>query len=278
MSIIRSIIAFLGKQEKHHPVADTTTNLGGNPYQEIQQLLNENKTKEALDLFAQSNRIEADLMQARYVSLLKSAEDGKLNGEEFQINLNRIHFSLLELASQPKGRHKPAINLEPQVREWITQGKTETAIDAMIEAGYAEVAALKSRLISSMALFEEGKISYEALSQVQVAVNLSLLNLFKDGKSENTDHVIEPPAPINEVPMPGDIKEKARQLILLQYQTEEALELCEKYGTSFRLLKKRYQEAKQQWNLGLIDQNTWTMIQQRTDESLLYLLDQQPLA
>ena len=67
-------------------------------HEQIQALLNEEKTQEALSLFAKIGKLEAQLMQGRYDRLMQDQAEGRGNLEHWNIEHKRIQFGLLELA------------------------------------------------------------------------------------------------------------------------------------------------------------------------------------
>ena len=118
-------------------------------HEQIQVLLQAEKTPEALRLFAASGHADARLLQDRYDRLLKDSPPGRVKPEERQISISRIHFALLGLTRPETPEPEPAGDLRSQIQQLVATGKTEAALRMLLQMGQPGAETLLTRLTTA---------------------------------------------------------------------------------------------------------------------------------
>jgi hypothetical protein len=153
-------------------------------YQQIQILLNQEKTQEALTVFAETASPESELLQSRYDRLLEAKALGKGSVEHWQIERNRIHFALLEFTKPetPPQSSSPDNDHSEQIRNLIAKGETEAALQLLLSMGKMEAEELLARLKASQKQFAMREIDYGSLNEVQADIAQKTLMLSQGKK------------------------------------------------------------------------------------------------
>jgi len=143
-------------------------------HEQIQALLKEEKMQEALNLFAQSNR-DGILLQGQYNLLIREKPLHIL--DEWQISINRIGFSLLELTKPEPPGLEPAGDIRTQVLYLMVKGKTEEALRLLISVGYKGAEALLDRYNTTQRQYRYNEIDHRASIFTLVDIENDVLGL-----------------------------------------------------------------------------------------------------
>lgn len=249
------------------------------PFDQIQQLVAQEKTAEALRVFAQTG-LEPDtsaLLQAQYDDLQKWSALGKVSPELQRITINRIHFALLHFCGKeepiettslraPLDNHAAAegekqpetlsrqgsqpgvaasqklsfAEAKPQIRAQIRSGNTAQALALLARTGTPEAAALGKRFAAARKSNALGMTGVEDWCLEQLRLFDALLSL--DWMRDDGP------------PRGPDKAIKTQILQLVQHRkTEQALALCEGLGDRYLLLQAQFRVAQKQAQRGLME-------------------------
>jgi hypothetical protein len=263
-------------------------------HEQIQTLLNEEKTQEALDLFSETGSLEAKMLQARYDHLMQVKPQNSADSEHWHIERNRIHFALLEFTKEepltglsegqiksektPK-RHEttqqPTVLIieesqklnpsaaAPLIRQALREGNLEEAVQLLFRADMAIANVLHGRLSESARLSVLGLIGIEERARLQVQICEAILN---DTEMRATASTQTPST---------DTKTQILQL-LQEQKTEKALNLCQEFGDEFLLLQASFSLAQKEWRKNLIESEYFEALKSKINYSLQELLGEIP--
>lgn len=231
-------------------------------YEQIQTLLDEEKTQEALDLFSKTGSLEAKMLQARYDNLMKVSPRSPADMEHWHIERNRIHFALLEFTKEEGQKLNPKA-AAPFIRQALREGNLEEAVQLLFRADIVIAKVLHGRLCESARLSVLGLIGIEERARLQAQICEAILN---DPEMRATASRQTPSADI-----------KAQVLQLLQEQkTEKALNLCQEYGDDYLLLQASYSIAQKEWSKNLIASEYFEALKSKINYSLQELFGEIP--
>jgi hypothetical protein len=230
-------------------------------YEQIQTLLNEEKTQEALTLFAETGSPESELLQSRYDRLLEAKALGKGSAEHWQIERNRIHFALLEFTKPETREATSSPDPSEQIRHLIAKGETEAALQLLLSMGKKEAEELLARLKATQKQFATREIDYGSLSKVQADIAKETLMLSQGKKgaekspsnplpaTQHTPPTIDPAQKMTLQEAAPKIRQELRD-----GNIEEAIYLLFQADISVaNALYARFSEASRLNVLGLVD-------------------------
>lgn len=228
---------------------------------QMQRLINELKTQEALHLFAQTGQEVADLLQTNFDAALKNRALGKISNEAWQTTIQRIHFALSELCQSSEEIDLPTtLTFEAArfpIRQAIRQGNMAEVLNLLLRTGELKSALFLDKFTESGHQKAQGLIDPEEYDRAQVQLCANVLEL---DWMKKTDLL-----PKNDLPAKIILLEMLRQR-----QTEQVLARCADNGDAYVLLQLQLNLAKKHSSAGLMESEYW----EATKSSINYILQE----
>jgi len=225
-------------------------------YEQIQALLNEGKTQEALTLFSKTGKPEAEMMQSCFDRLMQDKPEGRAEKEQWYLKHNRLHFGMLEMAQKEISTPKSLEDLQDQLQQKI-EADTEETLNLLISSGDPNAIPLLARLKEAKKHYIAKDIDFRRWAEIRSTIDYEILGVKKGDQDAVKSRILQ---------------------LLKERKTKEALALCEDLGEPYFLLQAQFNMVQRDWNMGLITaaslEMTHNRIQMALEEMLRPVSDQ----